>query len=191
MPKVSEYRFPQKNQVTSLASAVHVKTASGERIELDPQRLYQRLLVTGIYDIHMHDLLKYELCSLPTCRFDSHLLMRTGDKTELMYYLIKRVSECIFSTTPSYEMQFIIDGDALVHKFSWPKNSIYADICRLYTQYVVNTYSDAVVMFDGYYGGASTKVETHRRRARNYRHTLVYLSADRFSCQPIKQKSPE
>ena len=107
------------------------------------------------------------MCALTTCRFDSHMLMRAGDKTELMHYLIKRVSECIISTTPSNEMQFIIDGDALVHKFSWPKNSTYADICRMYTQYVVNTYSDAVVVFDGYCGGASTKDETHRRRAEN------------------------
>ena len=52
--------------------------------------------------------------------------------------------------TPINEMQFILDGDALVHKFSWHNNSIYADICRLYTQYVVNTYSDAVVVLDGY-----------------------------------------
>ena len=77
-------------------------------------------------------------------------------------------------------MQLIIDGDALVHKFSWPKNSIYADICMLYTQYVVNTYSDAVVVFDGYYGGASTKDETHPRRAENYRHKCLHLSADRL-----------
>ena len=46
----------------SLASAVHVKTVSGNQIELNPQRLYQRLLVTGI-----------------SCY--SHMLMCTGDKT--------------------------------------------------------------------------------------------------------------
>ena len=45
---LSEYRLSQKNQVMSLASAVHVKTVSGERIELNPHRLYQRLLVAGI-----------------------------------------------------------------------------------------------------------------------------------------------
>ena len=66
---VSEYKFSQKNQVKSLASALHVKTASGERIELDPQCLYQRLLVTDICDIPMHDLMKYELCSLPYFSF--------------------------------------------------------------------------------------------------------------------------
>ena len=93
-------------------------------------------------------------------------------------------------TTPSNEMQFIIDGDALVHKFSWPKNSIYADICRLYTQYVANTYSDAVVVCDGYYGGASTKVETHRRRAEHYRHTLVNISADKLFLPTHQTKRP-
>ena len=175
---VSEYKFSQKNQVKSLASALHVKTASGERIELDPQRLHQRLLVTGISDIPMHDLMKYELCSPPTCRFDSHMLMRTGDKAEHMHYLIKRVPECIIPTTPSNEAQFIIDGGALLHKFPWPKNSTYAEICRLYTQYVVNTYSDAVVVFDGYDGGASTKDETHRRRAGNDIGASVSVSAD-------------
>ena len=82
----------------SLASAVHVKTVYYGRIELNPQRLYQRLFATGI-----------------SCY--SHMLMRTGDKTELMPYLIKRVSECIissrddtFSTTPTNEIQFNIDG---------------------------------------------------------------------------------
>ena len=58
---------------------------------------------------------------------------------------------------------------------------IYADICRLYTQYVVNTYSDAVVVFDGYYGGA---------RAENYRHTLVHLSADGLFLPTHQTKRP-
>ena len=53
--------------------------------------------------------------------------------------------------------------------------NVYADICMLYTQSVINTCSAAVVVFDGYYGGASIKDETHHRRAENYRHTLVHL----------------
>ena len=77
------------------------------------------------------------------------MLMRTGDKTELMHYLIKRVPECIIRTTPSNEVQFIIDG------------------VRCFT-------SDAVVVFDGYDGGASTKDETHRRRAGNDIGTSVF-----------------
>ena len=179
MPKVSEYRFPQMNQVTSLASAVHVKTDSGERIELDPQRLYQRLLVTGICDIPMHDLLKYELCSLPTCRFvDAHWRQNRAH--------VLSHQTCVRMYLFYYSQQW----DAVHYRWGWPKNSIYADICRMYTQYVVNTYSDAVVVFDGYYGGASTKVETHRRRAKNYRHTLVHLSADRLFLPTHQTKRP-
>ena len=58
----------------------------------------------------------------------------------------------------------------------WQKNSIY-EICRLYTQYVVNTYSDAVVVFNGYDGGASTKDEIHSRRAGNDIGASVSVSA--------------
>ena len=56
---VENLQFSQRNQVKSLVSAVHVKTAPGDRIELDPQRLFQCLLVAGICDVPMHDLLKY------------------------------------------------------------------------------------------------------------------------------------
>lgn len=62
---VAEYKFSQKNQVKTLASAVHIKAASSERIEIDPQHLYQRLLVTCINGISLLDLFKYELCSNP------------------------------------------------------------------------------------------------------------------------------
>ncbi len=37
---VSEYKFSQKKQVKTLASAIYAKNTSGERIEKDPQRLY-------------------------------------------------------------------------------------------------------------------------------------------------------
>ena len=71
-----------------------LKLHLGERIEIDSQRLYQRLLVTGICDIPMHgacifqlqapDLFKYELCSFPTSLFDNHMRMRIGDKAEMI-----------------------------------------------------------------------------------------------------------
>ena len=36
---VAEYKLSQNNKVKTLASAVRVKIDSGERIEMDPQRL--------------------------------------------------------------------------------------------------------------------------------------------------------
>ena len=63
---VAKYKFSQKNQVKTLASVLHIKTASGDRIEMNSQCLYQRLLVTGLNDkIPLSDLFQYELCSSP------------------------------------------------------------------------------------------------------------------------------
>ncbi len=70
---VTEYKFSQKNQVKTLATAAYIKSASGERIEMDPQRLYQRLLVTGIGDIPLPDLFQFELGSFPPSLFDNHM----------------------------------------------------------------------------------------------------------------------
>ena len=47
---------------------------------MDPQRLYQLLLVMGIIDIPLHDLFQYELCSYLPSLFDTWMKMRTGDR---------------------------------------------------------------------------------------------------------------
>jgi len=151
-----------KNQVKTLASSIHVKTASGEQIEMDPQRLYQRLLVTGICDTPMEELFMYELCSFPTSLFDTHLLLRTGDKAEIIHYLIKQVPACI-TASPQPNVQYIVDGGALLHRFPWPKQNSYSDICNMYTRYIRLTYGHALVVFDGYHG-STTKNEAHHRR---------------------------
>jgi len=175
---VASYKFSQKNQVKTLASATHVKTNGGERIEMDPQRLYQRLVVTGICDIAMDDLFRYELCSFPTSLFDNHVRLRTGDKAELLHHLVKLVPGCIISVTPDLQSyQFILDGGALLHRFTWPKHSTYAEICAMYSRHVLLTYGHALVVFDGYHG-ASTKDEAHRRRIGPDVGAAVSVSAD-------------
>ena len=173
---VAEFKFAQKNQVKTLASAVHVKSASGERIEMDPQRLYQRLLLTGMADIPLPDLLKYELCSVPPALFDNHMLMRTGDKAELIHHLLKLHPTCV-SAPIDTGVQFIVDGGGLLHKFSWPKHSSYAEICMMYIRYVRSAYGTAVVVFDGYHG-ATTKDEAHRRRTGTEVGASVSVSLD-------------
>ena len=92
---VGSYTFSQKRQVKTLASAAYVKTSTGERIEIDPRHLYQRLLIMGVGEIPLVDLLQYELCSFPAFLFDNQLFMRSGDKAELIHHLVKLVPECI------------------------------------------------------------------------------------------------
>ena len=76
---VTDCKCSQKNQVKTLALATHVKTYSGGQIEMDSQRLYQRLLLTGANGgLALPDLFQYEMCSFPPSLFDNHVHMRMG-----------------------------------------------------------------------------------------------------------------
>ena len=92
--------------------------------------------------------------------------MRTGDKAELIHHLVKLVPESVVSTLPTTGLRYVIDGGGLLHKFAWPKNSTYAEICALYVRHVSSNYANVTVVFDGYHG-PSAKDEAHRRRASN------------------------
>ena len=173
---VGSYTFSQKRRVKTLASAAYVKTSTGERIEIDPKHLYQRLLIMGVGEIPLVDLLQYELCSFPASLFDNQLFMRSGDKAELIHHLVKLVPECIISSLPK-GLQYVIDGGGLLHKFSWPKHSTYAEICAMYTQHITRSYDIALVVFDGYHG-PSTKDETHRKRTGNDVGASVSVSSE-------------
>ena len=65
-----------------------MKTPPEGQVELDPQHLYLRLLLMAVGDILVAELLGYELCSLPAALFDNYMRMRTGDKAELIHYLV-------------------------------------------------------------------------------------------------------
>ncbi|KAG0713878.1 hypothetical protein GWK47_015218 [Chionoecetes opilio] len=175
---VAEYKFSQKNQVKTLASATHVKTSSGAQIEMDSQRLYQRLLLTGFNgDIPLPDLFRYEMCSFPPSLFDNHVCMRMGDKSEIIHHLLKLVPESSSATSCDMSMQYILDGGSLLHKFSWPKNASYSEICEMYVRHIKQSYCHALVVFDGYHG-SSTKDEAHRRRMGNDIGATVLVSPE-------------
>ncbi|XP_073240418.1 uncharacterized protein [Porites lutea] len=66
---------------------------------------------------------------------------------------------------PEGDVQHVLDGGALLHRFPWPRGSVtYQDICGLYCSYVTKKYGNAIVVFDGY-DDMSTKNMTPQRRA--------------------------
>ena len=52
-----------------------------------------------------------------------------------------------------------------MQRLPWPNQTTYANLASLYVQYVHRHYRHAVVVFDGYGSGPSTKDEAHQRRA--------------------------
>ena len=177
---VADYTFSQKHKVKNLASFTHIKTSSGDIIELEPQILYQRLLITGVCDTPITELFTYELCSIPPSLFDNFMRMRTGDKAELMHYLLKAVPACVVThELDPADVRFIHDGGRLLHKFAWPKHSTYKQICDMYISHILNTYGqNSLVWFDGY-RNATTKDETHGRRQGSEIGATVEVTRDR------------
>ena len=101
--------------------------------------------------------------AFPSFLFDNHMCMRTGDKAELIHHLLKLDTSSITLDIADMGLQFVITGEGLLHRFSWPKHSSYADICAMYTRHVLGSFVHALVVFDKY-NGSSTKDEAHRRR---------------------------
>ena len=65
----------------------------------------------------------------------------------------------------SSELQYVLDGGALLQRTPWTKGAMYKEICTVYTEYVTRKYGNAVVVFDGYQS-KSTKDMTHQRQTK-------------------------
>ena len=68
------YTFMRKNQVVTLGIKSSVKI-DGEQIQIDPQLLFQGLIVVVQSSDKLESAFKHELCSYPSALFDSSLLL--------------------------------------------------------------------------------------------------------------------
>ena len=82
------------------------------------------------------------------------------------------------ATEPKGEVQYVLDGGALLHRISWARGfPKYREICDMYCQYVTWKYGAAMVTFDGY-NQSSTKDMTHQRRTGGKTATSITFSDD-------------
>ena len=93
--------------------------------------------------------------------------MRLPDKASLQTGLVKKVPLCVVSHCPDGVVH-VLDGGALLQRLPWPNQTTYANLSSLYVQYVHRHYNHAVVVFDGYGSGPSTKDEAHQRRTSSH-----------------------
>ena len=81
---VGNYTFKKKAQVRNFAS-IHYVTIEGEKIQIDPKLLFQRLVMVGMASDDFNTLFDYELCSYPPSLFDNNILMRLGKKYDMIH----------------------------------------------------------------------------------------------------------
>ena len=95
----------------------------GEHVNIDPQLLFQRLLTVRERCDDVTSLFQYELCIYPAALFESSSLPLQPNKAVLADYLWKSMKE--EQRNPSGDVQYVLDGGALLHRVPWPRGSTY------------------------------------------------------------------
>ena len=131
---VAQCTFKRSDQVTTLQSKSSVRVY-GQPIHVDPELLFQRLIVASnsIDD-------RNASFRLPWTRLPPDIAGPTG------------------------EVQHVLDRGALLRRITWPHGlPTYQEICALYCDYLSRNFGPVIVVFDGY-RITSTKYTTHQRR---------------------------
>ena len=153
-----EFTFRKANQAVTLGSRSSMKI-KGEHVNIDPQLLYQRLLTVRERCDDVTSLFQCELCTYPAVLFELSSLPLQPNKAEFADYLWKSMKE--EQRNPSGDVQYVIDGSALLHRVPWPRGFTYESVGHLYVRYVTQKYGAAAIVFDGYNDDRTTKDATH------------------------------
>ena len=142
----AEFSFKRSDQVVTLGSKNTVKI-NGENIQVDPQLLFQRLIVAA-QTIDLSTALNYELCTFPPALFQSVGILLEATKSTLAESIWKMV-QCQRIDIPK-DIQYVLDGGSLLHRIPWHKGTTFLDILKSYRNYVLDKYGEAIIIFDGY-----------------------------------------
>ncbi|KAG0713963.1 hypothetical protein GWK47_015044 [Chionoecetes opilio] len=113
-----DFVFRRKEQIERMGLKQLV--VDGEKLKIDPQLLFQRLLIlANNSDYSLDDLLKYELSAQPTALFDKHGLLRQANKPQLADALPSTSSNEGQQTRDSKPVYNVLDGCSLLHRFPW------------------------------------------------------------------------
>lgn len=182
--KVVEHTFRKKDQAVTMGRIRLVKIRD-EVVSVDPLLLFQRLLTAGDRSGELPDIFTYEMCSYPPALFESPDVMRSANKASL--------ADSLWSPTiaesPKHpdQVQYVLDGGALLHRIPWTKGALWEEIMTMYTEYVTNRYGKATVVFDGYRDSPSTKDCTHARRSGSCIGAAVHFD-DTMALQTKKEE---
>ena len=119
---VDDFVFRKAAQAVPLCAKTVVKV-HGETVTVDPQLIFQRLVTVGIRTEDVQSLFAYELCSPPPALFESSGLPLQANKAVLADTIWKSFKSD--RTLPGENVQYILDGGALIHHLPWPRGSTY------------------------------------------------------------------
>ena len=109
---VAQYTFKRNDQVRTIQSKSSVDV-DGQPIHVDPELLFQRLIVASNAIDDRKALFRFELCSYPSALFDETLTPRAPQKAVLAKAVWTRLTPDIAG--PTGEVQRVLYGGALLH----------------------------------------------------------------------------
>ena len=149
-------------------------------ITVNPQLIFQWVVLVGERCRELSSLFKYELYCFPSALFESSSLPSQPNKPVVANALWKSIHES--QQEPSEDVQYVLDGGALLHCLPWPQGSIYDDVCQMYVNHVKQRYGTAVLVFVGYTNEPSTKDAAldaiHLIRTRTCSGVTVHFTGD-------------
>ena len=95
---VAKYTFKRSDQLTTLQSKSSVRV-DGQAIHVDPELLFQRLIVASDAIDERKALFRFELCSYPSALFDDSLMLRAPQKAILANAIWTRLPPDIAGST--------------------------------------------------------------------------------------------
>ena len=181
-----DYSFKKSSQAVTPTTTPTV-TLDGETVHVDPQLLFQRLTAAAERSAEdIPQVFTYELCSVPSSLFDTAGFIREPQKPALAD-AIWGLGDCSCVEPFRDDIQFVLDGGSLLQRIPWSKGSTFSTLCNVYVNYVTGKYHDAVVVFDGYRSGPTTKDTAHLRRTKGITGAKVYLTQN----TPFKTKKEQ
>ncbi|KAK3748685.1 hypothetical protein QZH41_018981, partial [Actinostola sp. cb2023] len=88
---VATYSFKRKEQSVTLAARSSIRIED-DRVHVDPQLLFQRLVIACNTTDDLEDVFRYELCSYPAALFDTPVTLRQPQKATLADALWTKLS---------------------------------------------------------------------------------------------------
>ena len=175
---IFSYSHKRNSKAKTLASARAIKV--GEDRTIDPAILFQRfLLISQSGDLHLREIMKYELCPYPLSLFEAKNVLRKPDKAQMVEALRNYATclsdDAVLQTVPETD-HYVVDGGSLLHRLKWTEGCSYSSIADDYASFTFHHYGNATVVFDGYDGGPSIKDNTHVRCSRNHVANKVNIS---------------
>lgn len=128
----STFVFRQKDQVVLMNSKVSVEI-DNENVQIDPEVLFQRLLLIQISRDQdgLGKIFEFELTQRPPVFFDEKGFLRDGNESALSDTLWKKYGSTIsFECEMLHECVYVLSGDWMIDEIVWQKGETFNEICR-------------------------------------------------------------